>query len=64
MAGAWYTVRRLCSGAAGTTDGLLHGYNLGALQELVIVCIYEELVTQEFAPPPSRSYQSARRVSM
>ena len=32
-------------------DGQLHGYNPGALQELVIICIYEELVTQEFAPP-------------
>jgi hypothetical protein len=32
-------------------DGQLHRYNLGALQEQVIICIYEELVTQEFAPP-------------
>ena len=32
-------------------DGQLHGYNPGAFQELVIICIYEELVTQEFAPP-------------
>ena len=28
-------------------DGQLHGYNPGALQELVIICIYEELVTQD-----------------
>ena len=32
-------------------DGQSYGYNQGALMEVVIICIYEELVTQEFAPP-------------
>ena len=34
-------------------DGQLHGYmyNPGAFQELVIICVYEVLVTMEFAPP-------------
>ena len=41
-------------------DGQLHGYNPGALQELVIICIYEELVTQEFAPPQELPISTTR----
>eukprot|EP01043_Picozoa_sp_COSAG02_P025969 COSAG02_NODE_1480_length_12399_cov_250.195935_9_plen_132_part_00 len=41
-------------------DGQLHGYNPGALQELVIICVYEELVTQEFAPPQELPISTSR----
>ena len=41
-------------------DGQLHGYNPGALQELLIICIYEELVTQEFAPPQELPISTTR----
>ena len=41
-------------------DGQLHGYNPGSLQELVIICIYEELVTQEFAPPQELPISTTR----
>ena len=38
----------------------LHGYNPGALQELVIICIYEELVKMEFAPPQELPISTTR----
>ena len=41
-------------------DGQLHGYNPDALQELVIICVYEELVTQEFAPPQELPISTSR----
>ena len=41
-------------------DGHLHGYNPGALQELVIICIYEEHVAQEFAPPQELPISTTR----
>ena len=41
-------------------DGQLRGYNAGSLTELVIVCIYEELVTQEFAPPQELPISTTR----
>ena len=41
-------------------DGQLRGYNAGSRTELVIICIYEELVTQEFAPPQELPISTTR----
>ena len=35
-------------------------YNAGAQQELVVICIYEELVTMEFAPPQELPISTTR----
>jgi hypothetical protein len=48
------------SGNGFHIDGQLHGYNPGALQELVMICIYGELVTQEFAPPQELPISTTR----
>ena len=41
-------------------DGQLRGYNAGSLTELVVVCIYEELVTMDFAPPQELPLSTSR----
>ena len=41
-------------------DGTLRGYNAGAQQELVVICIYEELVQMEYAPPQELPISTTR----
>ena len=41
-------------------DGQLRGYNAGSLTELVVICIYEELVTMDFAPPQELPLSTSR----
>ena len=41
-------------------DGQLRGYNAASLTELVVICIYEELVTMDFAPPQELPLSTTR----
>ena len=41
-------------------DGTLREYNAGAQQELVVICIYEELVQMEYAPPQELPISTTR----
>ena len=41
-------------------DGQLRGYNAGSLTELVVICVYEELVTMDFAPPQELPLSTSR----
>ena len=52
--------KALCPVSTLFIDGQLRGYNAGSLTELVIICIYEELVTQEFAPPQELPISTTR----
>ena len=41
-------------------DGQLRDYNAASLTELVVICIYEELVTMDFAPPQELPLSTTR----